>query len=280
MLKALLYAVVIASVSLPAFALDIPTGSRLDGRIKHVIYKKNDVVRIDAFVGIGTQIVFAEDEEITDYASGFSEGWEFVKRGNTFYLKPKSRNADTNLHIVTNKRPYAFELRLNKDWMEKGKGRNLPYDPKMAFRIEFVYPDDNAAKLSKDLAEKEIRARLEAKNMPRNWNYTMHVGDASREIAPTMAYDDGRFTYLRFPNNREVPAMFLVSPDKSESLVNTHVIDDMVVIQRVAPEYVLRLGNQLVGLYNESWDPDGVPPEDGMTAQGLKRVIKRGKNGR
>ena len=280
MLKALLYAVVIASVSLPAFALDIPTGSRLDGRIKHVIYKKNDVVRIDAFVGIGTQIVFAEDEEITDYASGFSEGWEFVKRGNTFYLKPKSRNADTNLHIVTTKRPYAFELRLNKDWMEKGKGRNLPYDPKMAFRIEFVYPTDDASKLSKDLAEKEIRARLDAQNMPRNWNYTMHVNTGSREIAPTMAYDDGRFTYLKFPNNREIPAMFLVASDKSESLVNTHVIDDTVVIQRVGKEFVMRLGNQVVGLYNESWDPDGVPPENGMTATGLKRVIKRGKNGR
>lgn len=279
MLKSLLLIIAII-FSTAAFALDIPTGSRLDGRIKHVIYKKNDVVRIDAFVGIGTQIILGEDEEITDYASGFSEGWDFVKRGNTFYLKPKSLNADTNLHIVTNKRPYAFELRLNKDWMQKGKGRNLPYDPKMAFRIEFVYPGDDAKKLSKDLAEREIRNRLNAANMPRNWNYTMHVGEASREIAPTMAYDDGRFTYLKFPNNREIPAMFLVSADKSESLVNTHVIDDTVVIQRVGKEFVMRLGNAVIGLYNESYDPDGLPPENGMTAKGLKRVIKRGKNGR
>ncbi|OPY63623.1 MAG: Type IV secretion system protein virB9 precursor [Syntrophorhabdaceae bacterium PtaU1.Bin034] len=150
----------------------------------------------------------------------------------------------------------------------------------MTFRLEFVYPGENAARFAQQQAEEEIRARLHAKDTPRNWDYTMHVGPASREIAPTMAYDDGRFTYLRFPNNREIPAMFLVSDDKSESLINTHVVDDTVVIQRVGKEFVIRLGNAVVGLYNESYDPDGVPPDNGLSVPGLKRVIKGGSHGR
>ncbi|OPY76833.1 MAG: Type IV secretion system protein virB9 precursor [Syntrophorhabdus sp. PtaU1.Bin153] len=278
MLKTLFFTTILV-ITTGAFALDIPVGSRHDARIKHVVYKKDEVVRVDAFVGLATQIVFSTEEEIKDYASGFSDGWEFVKRGNIFYLKPKAENADTNLHIVTNKRQYLFELRLNKDWMKKNV-KNLPYDPVMTFRIEFIYPGDKKEKLVQEENEREIRARLAARNLPRNWNYTMHVGRDSREIAPAMAYDDGRFTYLKFPNNREIPAIFLVSDDRSESLVNTHVIKDIVVIQRVGKEFAIRLGNGIVGLYNESYDPDGLPPHHGMTSPGLKRVIKGGRNGR
>jgi type IV secretion system protein VirB9 len=277
MMKTLLYALLIVSITASCFALEVPKGVQRDGRIKKVVYSKDEVVRIDAFIGIGTQIVFADDEEIKDFGSGFSEGWEFVKRGNVFYLKPKQENADTNLHVVTNRRQYLFELWLHKDWMKK-KSRNLPYDPRMTFRIEFVYPDDDAGRLLMLAERKELKDRLNAKNIPRNWNYTMHVGKASREIAPTMAYDDGRFTYLKFPNNREIPAMFLVFDDKTESIVNTHVIDDTVVIQRVAKRFYLRLGSAVVGLYNESYDPDGLPPNNGTTAPGSKRVLKGGDN--
>jgi len=61
---------------------------------------------------------------------------------------------------------------------------------------------------------------------------------------------------------------------KSESLVNSHVIEDTIVVQRVAKEFVLRLGDAVVGLYNESYDPDGIPPKNGMAVEGLQRVIK------
>lgn len=280
MLRSLVFAILV-TLSTGAFALDIPMGSRYDGRVKHVVYHEDEVVRINAFVGLATQIVFSPEEQIKDYASGFSDGWDFVNRGNIFYLKPKAENADTNLHIVTDKRHYLFELRLNKDWMKKNaKNPNLPYDPTMTFRLAFIYPGEKAGKLAQQQVEEEIKARLRAKDIPRNWNYTMHVGPDSREIAPTMAYDDGRFTYLKFPNNREIPAMFLVSDDKSESLINTHVIEDTVVIQRVGKEFVVRLGNAVAGLYNESYDPDGIPPDNGLTEKGLKRVIKRGKHAR
>lgn len=274
-LRSLFYisVLLVISVATNCFALEIPKSAGGDERIKKVVYNKNEVVRVNAFVGIGTQIVFAEDEEVKDYGSGFSEGWIFEKRGNSLYLKPRMEGSDTNLFVVTNKRPYSFELVLHKDW-KKRKGQNIPYDARMAFRIEFQYPDDDAD-MSKMLADrKEIRERLNKKNLARNWNYTMHINKNSREIAPTMAYDDGRFTYLKFPNNREVPAIFLVFDDKSESLVNSHVIEDTIVVQRVAKEFVLRLGDAVVGLYNESYDPDGIPPKNGMAVEGLQRVIK------
>ena len=37
----------------------------------------------------------------------------------------------------------------------------------------------------------------------------------SEDIVPSLIFDDGRFTYLRFANNREVPAVFHVLGDGS-----------------------------------------------------------------
>jgi type IV secretory pathway VirB9-like protein len=98
----------------------------------------------------------------------------------------------------------------------------------------------------------------------------------SRAIAPALAYDDGNFTYLKFPANRDFPAVFLVAPDGSESLVNTHVEGDVLVVHRVTQKLVLRHGRLVVGVFNEAFDPDGRPPVKGTTVPGVTREIKGG----
>ena len=47
---------------------------------------------------------------------------------------------------------------------------------------------------------------------------------------PTLVFDDGRFTYFRFPGNRPVPAVFAVLADDSETVVNTRMQDDLLVV--------------------------------------------------
>jgi type IV secretion system protein VirB9 len=251
-----------------------------DPRIKTYVYSPYTVYRVDAYPGIATHIVFAPGETVIDHGTGFSKAWEMVANGKggsgNYYLKPKEEAADSNLFITTNKRDYSFELILHKDWRKK-MSDNLPFDPKMTFRIMFEYPQDEADRIIAISEEKTIKDRLRNPPKAANWNYAMQLGDNSEEIAPKMAFDDGRFTYLRFPNNREIPAVYQVAPDKSESIINIHVIDDIVVIQRVGREFVLRLGDAVIGLYNESYDPDGNAPQNGMTVPGLKRVIKGAK---
>lgn len=46
--------------------------------------------------------------------------------------------------------------------------------------------------------------RLAAKPSVVNTQYALAEGADSADIVPTLIYDDGRFTYLRFPGNREV----------------------------------------------------------------------------
>jgi len=143
--------------------------------------------------------------------------------------------------------------------------------------VTFRYPADEAARRLAEAEAALTRSRLEATRPVRNIHYTMQIGKRSSAIAPTSAYDDGTFTYLRFPNNREIPAVFLVADDKdrTETLVNTHFSNDVLVIHRVAPELVLRLGSQVVAVFNEAYDQEGIAPEGGTTLDGVERVIRQ-----
>jgi P-type conjugative transfer protein VirB9 len=263
----------------PALAIDQPKQSKYDPRIQRVAYNELDVVAVNAGVGYATHIVFEEGEEVGPIASGFSNGWEFSDSRNNFYLKPKSvkdsegkitqPRADlwnTNLVITTNRRHYSFMLKLHENPA-----------PNVSFRVVFSYPQAEAEAARVKAGKQATQQKLAARAAPRNWHYTMHIGKDSQEIAPTMAYDDGRFTYVRFPGNREIPALFAVADNKAESMVNVHIDPkrpDVVVMQRVLKQFVLRSGEMVVGVYNENFDSVGLPPQDGTTVPGVKRVIK------
>lgn len=264
-----------------ALALDVPEQSYADARIRYVNFNEDDVVGLYAKRGMATHVVFADGEEILDIASGFGDGWEFKNRRNHLYLKPRSARAtgetqgmippapgkwDTNLLVTTNRRVYTFQLFL--------VGSS---DDRAAFRLTFRYPSDVATLKAAATEAQLTRSRLEARPAVRNRSYMMQVGRRSDAIAPTSAYDDGTFTYLTFPNNREIPAVFLVAndKDKTETLVNTHFSNDVLVIHRVAPEFVLRLGSQVVSIFNEAYDVDGIAPISGTTVDGIERVIKQ-----
>lgn len=273
-----------------AHAADVPQGSKFDNRIQYVNYNAGDVVVVRAVAGLGARVVFSPGETILDVASGFSQGWEFSDRRNILYIKAKSVKGeqgmpamspeagkwDTNLMVTTNLRMYDIDLHLLP-----GNNSGKAPSNRVAYRVEYKYPADELA-AAKALADKQrAQAKLDVKPEPRNWNYSMQIGDVSENIAPTMAYDDGRFTYLKFPNNRDFPSAFLVAADKSESLVNSHIdpaMPDTLVLQRVSREMVLRLGNAVVGIYNDSFDADGIPANQGTTVPGVKRVIKSGEN--
>jgi type IV secretion system protein VirB9 len=107
-----------------------------------------------------------------------------------------------------------------------------------------------------------------------NSNYSVAEGQASADIVPALIFDDGRFTYLRFPNNREIPAIFHVLGDGSETLVNTRMEGDLLVADRVSRQLMLRAGPAVVGVWNEAFDLDGVAPTHGTTVNGVERVLK------
>lgn len=249
-----------------------------DPRIQQLTFDENTVFTVNSAQGIATQIVFAQGEEINSVASGFTDGWQFVAKGNSLHLKPRTLEQDagmiapvpgkwnTNLNVSTNRRNYTFSLRL------LSASSKTP----AAYRIEFRYPEDEALERMA-LAEAQRRnAALSAQPempTPQNTAYRISARRKSQDIAPTVVFDDGRFTYFKFPLNREIPAIFIVSGGE-ESLVNHHMEHDFVIVQRVARQFVLRLGSQRVSVSNQKFELEGTPAEGNTTIEGVERITK------
>lgn len=287
-MKHLAFLLCLAVITAPALAVDHPRGTAFDTRIQYVNYNVDDVVQVNSYSGISTQIVFAPGEVVLDdgMSSGFSQGWQVATSRNSVYVKPQSvklsdntimqptpEKWSTDLTVTTNRHVYSFFLVLHA-----GKG-DVTTNPNVAFRITFRYPADDAAKAQLAAAKEATREKMDAgsKPTPVNWHYSMQLGKKSDSITPTMAYDDGRFTYLRFPGNSDFPAAFAVSDDGSESIVNTHIDPkhpDILVIHLVARRLVLRLGHEVVGVYNDDFDPEGKPATTGTTIRGVERTIR------
>lgn len=288
-----LFTLCLCALSAPSLALDIPKHSPRDSNIQSTNYRDNDVVNITAFVGMSSHLVFAQDEIIEHVFTGFDDGWEATKTGNHLFLKPISakgtqtyqdeegkeiveeitirptpRQWKTNMNVVTNKRNYSFALNL-------GYGTNGKR--KTTYRLTFTYPEEEA----RLKAQAEERARLKEKMTPdvvaKNWDYLMQVGKNSRNIAPTRAFDDGRFTYLSFAQNSEIPAIFIVTDDGTETLINSHISahdTSTLVVQRIAKQFVLRLDSAVVGVSNTAFDTLAVDTQSGSTVKNVQRIIK------
>lgn len=271
-------AIAIATASSAAWSYDVP-GSASDSRIRSVIYDQDEVVRLYLQRGFSTHIVLDKNEQIITAAPGDSENWIVVARkgDHDVYIKPKVSASTSNLNITTNKRSYAFDLMLLPN-------KASVADANKMYLVRFVYPDQQAAASRAHTDKAAMEQRMSEKAAPRNFNYSMQALPGSDEITPNRVYDDGRFTYITIPNNREIPVVFKVSADDSESLTNYHMecsdpakqCSDTIVVHEVAKRFVMRLSKQVIGLWNDSYDPDGVPPTNGMTVGGgnLKRVIR------
>ena len=71
-----------------------------------------------------------------------------------------------------------------------------------------------------------------------------------------------------------MPAVFHVLGDGSETLVNTRMEDDLLVVDRVSRRLTLRAGSAVVAIWNDAFDLDGAPPAAGVTVPGVGRLVK------
>ena len=259
-------------------AVSIPKGSAKDGRIQTVMYNPDDVIHIHARIGEAVFIQLEDGELLTgDPTSGLGMGdaaaWNLAARGNNLYMKPVASAPATNMLITTSKkRTYAFDLSLT------GK-KNGKYVQKPTYILRFVYPDTAAYKARAE-AQKQAKALEKLKaaghrpNARHNYNYW---GKGDKTLAPTAAYDNGRFTYFSFDNGRELPLIYKVMDDGSEMLLNSHVDGDTVVIHETAKHFVLRLGKSVLGLENRSFNEKGSFNRTGAGSRDSVRIEKDGR---
>jgi type IV secretion system protein VirB9 len=249
------------------------------------------VVTVPVKRGVVTHVVLDADETITELGAGLGgdcskadAAWCVAAQagGRHIFVKPKSgADAPNNLAVVTDRRTHAFRFVVLPDDDARQPVYRLVVRAAVPRPVPAAPPATAKAALPELPAlvplpspEELIAERLKATAQVQNSDYSIAEGAASQDIVPALIFDDGRFTYMRFPGNREVPAVFHVLPDGSETLVNTRMEDDLLVVDRVSRRLMLRAGQAVVGVWNEAFDLDGLPPAGGTTVPGVQRLVR------
>jgi type IV secretion system protein VirB9 len=219
-------------------------------------YQPDKIYPVRTALGITTQIELSPNEKILDYSSGFSSGWDLVRRENVFYLKPKNVDVDTNLMVRTETHSYIFELKVvATDWRELEQARRAG----VQYKIAFTYPGDAQFSTAQTAVEEEAKPLLStgiAKDRHYNFDYSYatRARKSKAWLIPVSVYDDGRFTYLKLNDSVELqtgnfPAVFAREKEHSEDfVVNTTVEGNMLIVHGTYPYLVVRHGGNVVGL--------------------------------
>lgn len=277
-----------------------PIPAEADPRLREMTYDPHGVVTVPVKRGVVTVVLLDVDESIAELAAGLGSdcskpdsAWCIAAQpgGRTVFVKPKSTaDAANNLAIVTSRRIHNLRLQVLADNDPRAPLYRLAIKaPSPAVRTQQAAPQPSplAALFEAHLqtlapadmppqpsAAQLVSERLQAQPAVRNTQYSLAEGDDSQDIVPTLVYDDGRFTYLRLPGNREMPAVFQVLGDGSEALVNARMEDDLLVVDRVSRRLMLRAGSAVVGIWNEAFDIEGLPRDQGTTVPGLRRALR------
>ena len=234
-----------------------------DSRIRTLMYDADRVVRLDAFFGYQMMVQFGPDERVENVAIGDGSSWQVTpnKAASLIFIKPVDHAARTNMTVVTDRRSYLFELDAHPASAAAQIG--------MTYVVRFLYPPE--------LVVAAVAAPPPAPPERSNVAYT-YTG--SLELLPSLVFDDGRFTYFRWPADTSTPAVFTVAADGSESLVNYSWREGYEVVEQVAPKFTLRDGKAVTTVINEGWRPplrgDEAPrPHDAKTArEAAKQGVK------
>jgi type IV secretion system protein VirB9 len=193
-----------------------PQPGKGDPRIQWVDYDAEQVVQLRIAVNYQALIEFGPGERIENVALGNSTAWQAApnQRGDRLFIKPVQDGVPTNMVVATDAHTYNFDL--TSAGYPDG---NLPYT------VRFRYAADSP--------HSEATPVLQA----------LYVLRGSKALHPTSISDDGRSTYINWPAQAPMPAVFVAGRSGSEALVNGAVqTDGRFVIDGVAQRLVFRLG--------------------------------------
>ncbi|MET1112641.1 MAG: TrbG/VirB9 family P-type conjugative transfer protein [Allosphingosinicella sp.] len=186
-----------------------------DPRIQSVAYAPDQVVLLEGSPGYHITLELSPDEKVETVAVGDSSAWQVTanRRGDLLFIKALVGGVSTNMTVFTNVRTYNFDL--------------APVSStQMAYTVRFHYPPPAAKE--EDLADAAAEGRYRL------------GGD--KALRPSEISDDGVHTYIRWPRDRALPAVYAVTDSGLEMLVNGMMReDDLFVIDSISRKLVFRI---------------------------------------
>lgn len=198
-----------------------PSGS--DPLQQSVRYADDQTVILETAPGFQLAVEFEDGEKVASAPAGNSAAWQVAAPAgaSTMFVRPQPGAPTTNLSVITSRRRYSFLL-VAADKMTSAQ----------PLTVRFTYPA-SAPVLPATMAEPEPAKPAGS------WRVT---GD--RLLRPSLIWDDGRRTYLDWPEELELPAVFAIDGRGAETLINGYVRGDRFVIDAVFSRLVFRLDRQ------------------------------------
>jgi type IV secretion system protein VirB9 len=207
----------------PAAAQVRPQPGDGDRRLQSVDYAPDQVVTLEVATGYQLTVELAPDEQVENVAVGDSAAWQVTanRRGDRLFIKPLQSGVTTNMTVITNARVYAMDL--------------LPLSgpsTEMAYTVRFRYPEAGEDTAADDGDAEPVLAG----------RYRL---SGARRLRPSRIGDDGRQTFIEWPQDRPLPAVYAIGRDGQETLVNGMMRDDVFVIDSVVQRLVFRIDRDL-----------------------------------
>jgi type IV secretion system protein VirB9 len=186
--------------------------------LQFVDYGPDQVVSLQAAPGYQVTVELAPDERIENVAVGDSGAWQVTAnhRGDRLFIKAVQPGITTNMVVVTDARVYSFDL--------------VPLfsaQADMAYIVRFRYPSDKPS-VSGPLTTAEIELG----------RYRVRGSDT---LKPNTIHDDGVHTYIDWPADQPLPAIYAMNAQGQEMLVNGNMRDGVMVLDSVQPNLVFRI---------------------------------------
>lgn len=246
MFKFLFRVLILISIVQTAYAEGTVRTLETDFRAKMVSFNPNQIYAIKARYLVSTDIILGSDEVINgdDVHLGDASAWDVQASRNHLYIKAKKLDAAGNLSFTTNQYSYHFVLSV---------AEGAQHDADETYFIKFMYPTHGTdeRKLALQMAEVPNDTCRDPSKYNLKYSYT-----GESEQAPIRACDDGIFTYFKFRKQVELPAIFLVLPNRDESIVNYRIENGYVVVERIGKAFTLRNGQVVTSVYNNKYIGD------------------------
>jgi type IV secretion system protein VirB9 len=237
---------------------------RPDPRIRVAPYRPDAIYRLRGYVGYQIDITFAPGERFAGLGVGDSKGVAFAAAANHLFLKPRAAHVATNLTVLTNRRTYLFEYEADPAPPDTS-GADVIY----ALRFEYAAMPVRAGSLERSEVERDLVAAQSFR--ARNYDY-WYCGAPS--LKPVAAWDDSVQTTLVFGVHAELPAVFALNEDGSESLVNFDVQAGRIVVQRVTRRLIVRRGKLAGCIVDRAFAGGGERLSSGTIAPNVHRMTR------
>ena len=239
----------IAAALMTIAALPGPLAAQ-DPRLVEREYSPSEIVTIEGKVNVQATIRFAPGESVQNIAIGDSQKWQVTPSRNTnlVFVKPLAERASTNMTVVTDRRVYLFDLVASPSNRAPLYVLNFTYPEEFLVEAEMPTPEEDPAVLASAVelaAANDDYAVIDPETLNYAWSVTGAAG-----LLPSEIYDNGDATFLSWPAGAAVPAILVRDEAGTEGPVNYAVRGDLIVIDQVPGEIILRSGEDFARIVN------------------------------